>query len=61
MGISFRDFAEFFFQLSDCVLFSTFVELLPVRVFPFYWKGSGSVLSSTALSSENTCRQFLCR
>ena len=32
MGTSFRDFAEVFFQLSDCVLFSTFVGLLPVRV-----------------------------
>ena len=32
----FRDFAELFFQLSDCVLFSTFVGLLPVRVFPFF-------------------------
>ena len=36
MGTSFRDFAEVFFQLSDCVLFSTFVGLLPVRVFPFF-------------------------
>ena len=55
MGTSFGDFAEVFFQLNDCVLFSTFVRLLPVRVFPFNWKGSGSVLSSTALSSENAC------
>ena len=36
MGTSFRDFAEVFFQLSDRVLFSTFVGLLPVRVFPFF-------------------------
>ena len=36
MGTSFRDFAEVFFQLSDCVLFSTFVGLLPVRAFPFF-------------------------
>ena len=35
MGTSFRDFAEFFFQLRDCVLFSTFVGVLPVGVFPF--------------------------
>ena len=39
MVTSFRDFAEVFFQLSDCVLFSTFVGLLPVGVFlssPFF-------------------------
>ncbi len=36
MGTSFRDFAEVFCQLSDCVLFSTFLGLLPVRVFPFF-------------------------
>ena len=36
MGTSFRDFAEVFFELSDYVLFSTFVGLLPVRVFPFF-------------------------
>ena len=36
MGTSFRDFAEVFLQLSDCVLFSTFVGLLPVGVFPFF-------------------------
>ena len=36
MGTSFRDFAEVFIQLSDCVLFSTFVGLLPVREFPFF-------------------------
>ena len=36
MGTSFRDFAEVFFQLSDRVLFSTFVGLLPLRVFPFF-------------------------
>ena len=36
MVTSFRDFAEVFFQLSDCVLFSTFVGLLPVRMFPFF-------------------------
>ena len=35
METSFSDFAEVFFQLSDSVLFSTFVGLLPVRVFPF--------------------------
>ena len=36
METSFREFAEVFFQLSDCFLFSTFVGLLPVRVFPFF-------------------------
>ena len=36
MVTSFRDFAEVFFQLSDCVLFSTFVGLLPVGVFSFF-------------------------
>ena len=36
MGTSFRDFAEVFFQLSDCVLFSIFVGLIPVRVLPFF-------------------------
>ena len=35
METSFMDFAEVFFQLSDNVLFITFVGLLPVRVFPF--------------------------
>ena len=30
------DFAEVFFQLSDCVLFSTSVGLHSVRVFPFF-------------------------
>ena len=36
MGTYFRDFAEVVFQLNDCVLFSTFVGLHPVRVFPFF-------------------------
>ncbi len=36
MRTSFGDFAEVFFQLSDRVLFSTFVGLLPVRMFPFF-------------------------
>ena len=36
MGTSFRDFAEVFFHLSDCVLFSTFVGILPVAVFLFF-------------------------
>ena len=36
MGTSFMDFAEVFFQLSDCVLFSTSVGLHSVRVFPFF-------------------------
>ena len=35
---SFRDFVEVFVQLSGCVfVFSTFVGLLPVRVFPFFF------------------------
>ena len=29
-------FVLLFFQLSDCVVFSTFVGLLPVRMFPFF-------------------------
>ena len=36
MGTSFRDFAEVFSHLSDCVRFTTCVGLLPVRVFPFF-------------------------
>ena len=32
MGTSFRDFAEVLFHLSDCILFSTCVGLLPVRL-----------------------------
>ena len=36
MGTSVRDFTQVVFQLSDCVLFSTFVGLHPVRVFPFF-------------------------
>ena len=35
-----------FFQLSDCVLFSIFIGLLPVRVFPGNLQGCFDILSS---------------